>query len=153
VAVAVLPISNGAEGDVSYDSSGKIVEGQDLKGAVYCSLFWNAPALPGDDVPENATRQGFWADALDPELGVTGSRLWLLERAKVTTQTISDAKTYAEEALSWMVTDGVARSVLVETSRFDVGPGTAGILTEITIFRPDGKSFTWAWDALTGEEA
>lgn len=150
MAVAVLPV--GTTGDVSYDATGKIVEGQDLKTSVFLSLFFDAPAKGGDDVPAGAIRRGFWADAFSPDGDVTGSRLWLLDRAKVTATTIADAKAYAEEALGWLVRDGIARAVSVTPERYAVAPETQGILLRVLVFSPTGERFAWAWDALTAEE-
>lgn len=150
MAVAVLPVDD--TGDVSYDATGKIVEGHDLKTAVFLSLFLDAPAKDGDDVHASALRRGFWADVYSPDGDVTGSRLWLLDRAKITAASIVDAKTYADEALAWMVRDGVARSVSVTAERVVVSPETQGILLRVVVYRADGERFSWAWDALTTEE-
>lgn len=153
MAVSVLPSSDDPEGDVSYNTDGTIVEGNDLKTAVFLSLFLDAPALPGDDVPDHGTRRGFWADAYSPDRDITGSRLWLLSRSKVTAGSIVDAKTYAEEALAWMVRDGVARSVVVTSERLIHSVETQGILINVVIYRPTGERYAFAWDALTAEEA
>ena len=90
-----------------------IDEGRDLETAVYLSLFLDAPAQPGDDVPPDSTRRGFWADAYSADGDVTGSRLWLLERSKVTAVNVANAKTYAEEALAWMegAPDGIPKGL------------------------------------------
>jgi phage gp46-like protein len=152
VSVSVLPTSDG-DGDCSYEDDGRIVEGQDLKTNVFCSLFWDAPARDDDDVPDHATRRGFWADAHSPERDITGSRLWLLSRSKVTAASIVDAKIYADEALAWLVRDGIARSVLVTAERYILTQETQGILLRVVIYKATGERFSWAWDALTGEDA
>jgi phage gp46-like protein len=150
VAVAVLPV--GTTGDVSYDATGKIVEGRDLESNVFLSLFLDAPAQDGDDVPAGTIRRGFWADAFSTDGDITGSRLWLLDRAKVTATSLADAKMYAEEALAWLIRDGIARSVSVTPERFAVAPETQGILLRVFVYSPTGERFAWAWDALTTEE-
>ena len=150
MAVAVLPV--GTTGDVSYDATGKIVEGRDLKSNVFLSLFLDAPAQDGDDVPAGTIRRGFWADAFSTDGDITGSRLWLLDRAKVTATSLADAKMYAEEALAWLIRDGIARSVSVTPERFAVAPETQGILLRVFVYSPTGERFAWAWDALTTEE-
>jgi phage gp46-like protein len=152
VAVAVLPVAEGDQGDVSYNEDSTIVEERDLETAVYLSLWCNAPALPDDDAPDGGTRQGFWADALQSEGDVWGSRLWLLARSKLTDDALVDAKTYAEEALAWLVHDGVARAVTVTASRTDLTPETKGILIDVLIYKPNGErpEFSWAWDQLRG---
>lgn len=152
MAVAVLPVADGDRGDVSYNEDETIVEGRDLETAVYLSLFSDAPARDDDDVPDGATRRGFWADALGTDGDVWGSRLWLLSRSKLTDAVLVDAKTYAEEALAWLVRDEVARSVLVTASRVDLTPETKGILIEVVIYKPTGEraEYEWAWDQLRG---
>lgn len=150
MAVAVLPVGN--TGDVSYDATGKIVEGRDLKTCVFLSLFLDAPAKEGDDIPAGSVRRGFWADALSPDGDITGSRLWLLDRAKVTPESLVDAKAYADEALAWLVRDGVARAINVTAERVTGAPETQGILLRVLVYMPSGERFAWAWDALTTEE-
>ncbi len=152
MSVAILPTSDG-DGDCSYNDDGTIVEDRDLKSNVFCSLFWDAPALPDDDVPDHATRRGFWADAHSPDRDITGSRLWLLSRSKVTAASIVDAKIYADEALAWLIRDGIARSVLVTAERYILTQETQGILLRVVIYKATGERFSWAWDALTGEDA
>ncbi len=153
MAVAVLPSIDDPEGDVSYNDDSTIVEGQDLKTAIFTSLFSDAPAKDGDDIPDHATRRGFWADAFGLDGDVWGSRLWLLSRSKVTAASLVDAKTYAEEALAWMVRDGVARTVSVSTDRLVITQETQGILIRVVVYRTTGERFAFAWDALTGDEA
>lgn len=81
-----------------------------LSTAVLVSLFTDARV--------NGER-GWWGDSYpEPSRpGVTaGSRLWLLERGKQTAQTLRDAQLYAEEALQWLVQDGLASEVAAATS-------------------------------------
>ena len=150
MAAAVLPVDD--TGDVSYDATGKIVEGADLKTAVFLSLFLDAPARDDDVIPAGSLRRGFWADAYSTIGDITGSRLWLLDRAKVVASSLVDAKTYADDALAWMLADGVARTVSVTAERLIVSTETQGILLRVVIYRPDGTRCAWAWDALSAEE-
>ena len=61
---------------------------------------------------------GWWGDTY-PETSNDriGSRLWLLHRAKLTRQTVLRAQEYAEEALQWLVDDGVADGFTVQSER------------------------------------
>lgn len=65
-------------------------------------------------------QRGWWGDSYPetsaPERRTAASRLWLLDRAKQTPQTLRDARIYAEEALQWLVQDGTAASVTVTPS-------------------------------------
>jgi phage gp46-like protein len=120
----------------------------DLPRAVLISLFsWrraNADdILPGDD------RQGWWGDTY-PEIDNDriGSRLWLLWRSKLSQGTVSAAKEYAEEALKWLLDDGVAASVEVQAER----QGLVTLALGVKIIRGDKSAinirFANVWDYL-----
>jgi phage gp46-like protein len=102
-----------------------------LREIITTSLFTWRRARDGDDVTDGASRMGWLMDAN------FGSRLYLLARAKVTAQTLVDARQYAEEALAWLVTDGIASAVTVTTERAaSPGPGMSGVAIEIAVTRP-----------------
>ena len=87
--------------------------------AVIISLFTWRRANPDDVLPGNE-RMGWWGDSFPavPNDRI-GSRLWLLSRAKITSETVTRAKEYAEEALRWLIDDGIAARVDVEAARID----------------------------------
>ncbi len=87
----------------------------DLTRAVINSLFCWRRALPDDELPGDS-RFGWWGDTFE-ENDRFGSRLWLLSRAKLTDQTVLEAREYALEALQWLLDDGVASQVEVTTER------------------------------------
>ncbi len=139
-----------------------VVEGNDLatddglQGAVTLSLFCNAPARPGDLLPDGKVARGgeggWWADAVPPKPGdVWGSRLWLLSREKGTENILPRAEEYAREALKWMVDDLIAERIDA-TAEFMSEP--AGWALEVTIQRPaeDPVSFRYGY-AWAAEEA
>lgn len=87
-----------------------------LARAVVISLFTWRRAAPDDKV--EGTRWGWWADGFDGNVNDRiGSRLWVLSREKVTNQTMTRAREYAEEALLWLTDDGVATKVTVTVER------------------------------------
>lgn len=96
------------------------------------SLFTWRRALPDDVIPAGMSRQGWYAD---PEMG---SRLWLLQGRKVTAETLSDARQYAEEALAWMVTAGIFAAVSATASR--IADVRGGIELAVTYRRPDATA-------------
>ncbi|MDD0972443.1 phage GP46 family protein [Pseudomonas fontis] len=84
-----------------------------LNRAVLISLFSWRRAEPDDPV-DDEQRYGWWGDSFP---GVAndriGSRLWLLQRVRLTEQTRRDAEFYAREALQWLIDDGHCRAVEV----------------------------------------
>lgn len=120
--------------------------------AVLISLFTWRRANPDDDLPDphpGASKMGWWGDSFpDVPNDRIGSRLWLLAREKLTPQTLLRAREYAEEALRWMVADGVAARVEVEAER--IGLTTLGLA--VRVFRADGRGialrFSDVWSSI-----
>ncbi|WP_439471349.1 phage GP46 family protein [Brevundimonas sp.] len=127
---------------------GDLAKDGGLKTAVILSLFTDARARPDDVLPqEGADRRGWWPDALGADEDRMGSRLWLLAREKLTPDTVARAREYAEEALMWLVRDGVARELVVTVEV--VGPAALGL--HILIGRgdgPDRERFDFVWKGL-----
>jgi phage gp46-like protein len=131
-------------------AQGDVQTGQDLETACLVSLFTDKLATP-DFVPTDGTtdRRGWWADPYNDQ--PLGSNLWQLERAHKTRDTLGLARGYALDALGWLIEDGVARTVEVDTRW--VGPAGSTMLgIAITIAKPDGSVtrflYGWAWDGL-----
>lgn len=119
-----------------------------LTSAVLLSLFTDRRAEPDDVIPGGAEDlRGTWLDAFAGEEGDRmGSRLWLLERAKLLPETVTKMREYCEEALEWMVRD-VAKAVIVET--WIVRNYPAGIIgAQIDIVKPDGATTRYKFDKL-----
>jgi phage gp46-like protein len=141
--------NNNAVGDWTV-AQGDVQTGQDLETACLVSLFSDAPATP-DFVPTDGSsdRRGWWADPYSDR--PLGSNLWQLERAKKTRDTLATARRYAQQALQWLIDDGVAKQVVVNTSW--VGSAGSTLLgIGIAIVKPDGSltrfAFGWAWQGL-----
>lgn len=106
-----------------------------LEGAVTVSLFTDARADADDEIEDN-DRRGYWADMwLDGEESL-GSRLWLLQREKVTQPVINKARDYCTDALEWLVNDDHLLAVNVTAER----GGLDRIHFNIDCQLPDG---TW----------
>lgn len=93
-----------------------IFASDELARSVMISLFSWARAHDDDEV-EGRRRYGFWGDTYADPGERTGSRLWLLRRQKITETTIARVREYAQEALKWLVDDGVADDVSVTAER------------------------------------
>jgi phage gp46-like protein len=118
-----------------------------LHTAVLTSLFTNRRA-PADWVPPAGspqTRGGYFGDTYTKR--PLGSWLWLLYRSKIGDRraVLNQVQNYCQLALKWLIDDGIAASVAVETGW--ISQGTVGI--EIAITKPSGLtvpfSFAWAW--------
>ena len=117
--------------------------------AVIISLFTWRRANADDELP-SAERMGWWGDNFATVANDRiGSRLWLLSRAKLIPETLRRAKSYAEEALRWLIDDGIAAHVEVEVER----RGLSTLALGCRIYKSDGSTpldirFTDAWSFL-----
>ena len=116
--------------------------------AVIISLFTWRRSNPDDELP-SGNKYGWWGDTY-PQItnDKIGSRLWLLSRGKLTNENILKAKEYAEEALQWLIDDGVAAAVQVQSERQALDRLALGII----IIRGDKTAlnirFTNFWDYI-----
>ena len=99
--------------DIDNDKSDPLVR------AVIISLFTWRRAHDDDVLPNTGmSRMGWWGDSFPPVANDRiGSRLWLLARSKLTDSTAQQAQDYVEEALQWLIDDGVAARVDVSATR------------------------------------
>lgn len=140
-------------GDLTVDGNDLDLD-DGLETAVIRSLFEDRRAEAGDVLPEGETdRRGWWGDVFPIVDGDrAGSRLWLLDRAKQTAETLRRAEEYVREALQWLLDDKVAERVEVPILEFP-SPGRIDLAVEI--YRPKGDSVTFrfhhTWAAQAGE--
>lgn len=123
---------------------------EDIETAVYISLFTDQRArvdhrLPG--MPQNTEDlRGWWGDLADDRTDdQIGSLLWLLEREVNVQEVISKGQSYAEEALQWMIQDGLVKRVAVESYALTQNV----LLIEVVIWKNNGEriplSYEYAW--------
>lgn len=147
------------EWDNEVNAASPAIEANDLKAddglrtAVYLSLFCNAPARPGDVLPDGQIARGgeggWWADAVPVSAGdVVGSRLWLLDRCAQSTENLTRAVTYAREGLDWMLTDRVTAKIDV-TAEFIPD----GYALDIAIHHPGADAARFRFDRTWNAEA
>lgn len=116
-----------------------------LTRAVVISLFTWRRAAPDDnaDVP-----MGWWGDTWPAvQNDRYGSRLWLLQRSKLTNQTVNIARNYINEALQWMLDDGVVSRIDLTIQR----TGINELGNSLTLWRRDGPvaiSFDDLWSVI-----
>lgn len=135
-------LDRGAAGDENIQTD------EGLNTAVLVSLFTRRLAANDDELtdPLSEDRMGWWADPYaDVTDDLIGSRLWLLRRSKTSQSTMNLAKTYIEEALQWLIDDGVAESITVEVERH-----AEGVLAfRVEILKPTDPASRWVgvWNA------
>ncbi|MFT8890823.1 MAG: phage GP46 family protein [Acetobacter papayae] len=96
-------------------------------------------------------RRGWWADAwADVPIG---SRLWQMERAIKAGQSsvLREVEAICQEALQWLVDDGVAQSIAVSAQWSSTN--RQAVEFRVTVKEPGQIAaqvflFSWAWDGL-----
>ena len=117
-------------------SESGILTGNDIYTATIISIFTDKRANNIEDLPQGLTdKRGWWG-------GDIGSHLWLLSREKATPQTASRARTYAREALQWMLDEGLAEKVEVDGDF--VSGGTLQL--SISITRGTAEQYAYLWN-------
>lgn len=121
-----------------------LAEGADLETAVLISLFTDRRADPEDRLPDGSQDpRGWWGDqGKDRPIG---SKIWLRMRSKRTTETLQIVKGDIQEALQWLLDDGVVATIDV-TTQWD-GPGFLAAV--VTLSQVSGTAqalrYSWAW--------
>lgn len=105
----------------------------DLARAVEISLFTWKRASADDELP-GTSKFGWWGDTFPVVQGdQIGSKLWLLMRAKLTTDTLMKAREYARESLQWLIDDRIATAVDVRAERV----GAERLDITVVVYKPD----------------
>ncbi|EPN9190315.1 phage GP46 family protein [Enterobacter roggenkampii] len=117
-----------------------------LTRAVVISLFTHRRADPDDnvDVP-----MGWWGDTWPVVANDRyGSKLWLLQRSKLTNALVNTVRTDLRDALQWMQEDGVVTRIDIDIQR----TGINELGNKIVLWRRDGPvtiSFNDLWSVIT----
>ena len=133
--------------NIGLTSDGSQLERDDgLETAVLISLFTDS-RLSEAELPDGAiSKRGWWGDSfLENEGDKIGSRLWaFLDRSKLDSATAAALQVRAKQSLEWMIEDGVAETVTVESTR-----DSEGITLMVKIKRPNEKApsvYSVFWD-------
>lgn len=117
-----------------------------LQTAIVLSLFTDRRAGPDDVLPRGvADRRGWVGEAFVGDGKPWGSHLWLLTRGKSDQDKPARAKFACEEALSWMLQDGLASRIVVSAE------WVAGTRSERLAVRPQiwqGQDSAPVYDVL-----
>ena len=136
---------------VTGDGYNGLRDDQDLATAAAASLFTWGRADDEDQLPGfDDDRKGWWGDAYAPIEGDRqGCRWWVLAREILNDVTAERARQMGEEALAWMVRDGVVNQVVVRTAR-----AVNRLAVFVRLIKPDGRAidfrFDDVWQQITG---
>jgi len=109
-------------------------EGDPLSSAILMSIFCWSRGTSAE--AEGGIRYGWWADNV-------GSKLWTQMRAKILPKTLPRIQQILQEALEWLITDKICRSVEVMVwQEFDK------IKCNISINKNDGYSLNMRFEDL-----
>lgn len=116
-----------------------------LETAVAISLFTER-RVSEDELPDlEIDQRGWWGDMF-PEIDQDkiGSRLWTMDRSKVTVETLRRSEELCREALEWMIEDALADAIIIQSEYND----NKQLIINIEITRPDENDirFSVLWD-------
>lgn len=121
-----------------------------LSRSVVISLFTWQRASQSDEV-DNDQRMGWWGDTFAENKGdKIGSKLWLLLRQKVTDETLLRAQEMADDALQWLVEDGICTDVSVSVERDSNDPNRINL--SVILEQEHGKTSYEIKDILNGND-
>jgi phage gp46-like protein len=133
---AIIWNNNTGRGDIDITSAG-LRQDEGLETLVLQILFTDARADESDVLPDGTDdRRGWIGDTFADE--PWGSKLWLLERSKLTTDVRNRAVTYAQTACDRHLKPDYAKQVVVTGSL----PQLQLLQLDIAITRPDGSEMT-----------
>ncbi len=126
-----------AVGDFNF-LNGDLEREEGLETSVLISLYTDARASEDDNVDDPNDLRGWAGDLLPSNDDSIGSKLWLLDRSKATQENANKAKQYVQQALNWMIEDGVASKIDVVTSIVGYEE-TKKLVLNITIYKNNDK--------------
>lgn len=114
---------------------GDLIRDAGLETAILLSIFTDKRATQeAVEIAGVSDLRGWWGDGFSGIAGdQIGSFLWLLERAKIVPQMLTQAESYIRDALAWMLEDGLVKSISASVIR----AGLEGIQLDIIVQRPE----------------
>lgn len=145
--IAILKLASGFTFDIIFNPDGFVTD-DSLQTAVTISLFTDR-RLPDSvaNLDNSDDRRGYWGDIAESDGYQWGSLLWTLYRQKITSPVIASCSEYCEQALQWLIDDGIAETVSVTSER----AGIYQISIGIEIVKRDTRdtlrySYLWSGD-------
>jgi phage gp46-like protein len=124
-----------------------VISDPGLETAILISLLSDKRASSDDVIPDLVAdnRRGWWADALQDKK--IGSKLWLLAREKTSAKLPSAIEDCINDALRWLITDGVAKATTCTVTR--VSTNGYRIVTKIERATKNNIAFTFYYNWLS----
>ena len=134
--------------DIQLNGNGGLKSDKELETSIIISLFTDRLAEKDDPI-ESDDRRGWWGDSFSRVEGDRiGSRLWELAREKQTIHTLNRAQEFCQEALAWIVEDGIAESVEVECEWIMLGILRIKIEVTESSLEVEKFQFNFVWNQL-----
>lgn len=119
-----------------------------LSRAVVISLFTWRRADDSDDYDHELGKQGWWGDSLNED--EIGSKLWQLLKSKITSETLLRAQEMADDALQWLVEDGICTEISVSVERDSNDPNRINL--SVVLEQEHSKTSYEIKDVLNGND-
>ena len=100
--------------DLTLDDDGDFQKVNSFETALLLSIFCERRASV-TEVPDTFRRRG-WIGNINRPVEY-GSKLWLLEQARLTNATVNAARTYLEQALQWLIDFNYLDEIVVTATR------------------------------------
>lgn len=122
--------------DIDFSPSGDFLMEDGFDTSLIMSIFCEKRAQPYE-VAVPYLRRGWWGNTTneDPSFEI-GSKLWLLEQARLTTATLRLAEQYTLEGLKWLKEDKFLQEVSVSADA-QYEAGAPSISLEVRLVRSD----------------
>jgi len=110
-----------------------------LAPAIMVSLF--SDRRRPEDERASSEMRGWWPDTEEDR---HGSLLWLLQREKITNETLTKVRSWVEDALQWMLEDSIAESISVHVER----DGVERVQVGVQLTRGSAQRWQHLWDGM-----
>lgn len=124
-----------------------LASGDDLQTAILISIFSDREADLDDVIPDGTGDPRGWIGDVDQQYKI-GSRIWLLERAKQTQETLRLANDYIAQSLQWLIDDEVVASFEITTEWTRAGMLGASVTAYQKSGATQALNFSWVWKAI-----
>lgn len=104
--------------DLTWSDSGDIETAATLDTAILMSIFEELRATPGEQ-PVSELRRGWLGN--EGTGFEQGSKLWEFEQERITGSMLAELGVVIRNALQWLLDDGIAKSITVETPTLENG--------------------------------